>query len=160
MEKVINNHIIALSKVDKKRFSYKRERARLQHAELYDSIKALQDFGISVDEIGRFYVDFLSKNEPSKILAKLRSTKTGLELEKVKRIIKREIQKDTRAYFARITENLGHRELKPEEIVPDPDIDILQARFGLRFKKPDTIEGLVNNLLITCSWNTIQYTAP
>lgn len=147
IEKVINKHTLALSTVAEKKYPYMAGRGRIEHTDLHDNIAVMQNYGLSVDEIGRLYVDFLSHHYPSKILASLRSTKGGAELEKVRRIIKKEIQKDTRDYFHRKTDNLRHQELKPDEIVPDLDAGIVQAEFTLKFKRTDTIESVVNTLL-------------
>ncbi len=130
-----------------RKYSYMAGRGRIEHIDLHDNLATMQAYGLSVYEIGRLYVDFLSHNEPSKILASLRSTKGGAELEKVKRIIKKEIQKETRNYFHKKTDNLKHQELKPDEIMPDFDPVIVQVGLNIKFRKTDTIEGVVNTLL-------------
>ena len=84
----------------KEKYSYTRGPSSRQYPELYDNLVSLQNSGLTIDELGRLYVNFLFENKPGKILAKLRTTKEGPELEKVKRVIKTEIQKDTRYYFS------------------------------------------------------------
>jgi hypothetical protein len=137
----------ALLGVMKEKYSYIKGPSSKQHPELYDNLTSLQNLGLTIDELGRLYVNFLFENKPGKILAKLQSTKGGPGLEKAKRIIKKEIQKDTRHYFSEKKNNLEHDGLKPEEIIPDNDLDNVQAVFDLYFKKGDTIETVVNSLM-------------
>lgn len=122
---------------------------RPSYVELYDSLAALQKFGLVINEIGRVYVGFLFENEPSKILAKLKLIKEETGREEFKRIIKRDAQEKTAVFFHNRAENLRYKELRPDEVIPDLDISIVQAKLGLDFKKTDadTIESVVNSLL-------------
>ena len=151
IEKVINNYADALSKLMGKKVSYTKGTRRQQDPSLYDNLMVLQNEGLTLDELGRLYVNFLFENKPGKMLAKLKSTKGGPGFEKFKGIIKREIQKDTRHYFSEKVNNLIHDGLKPEQIIPDNDLGKVQYEFDLHFKKDyikeDTIEAIVNKLL-------------
>jgi len=131
----------------KEKNSHIRMPSKKPYPALYESLSSLQESGLSTDEIGRIYVNFLFENKSGRTLAHLRSTKGGAELEKVRRVIKKEIQKDTRHYFAEKANNLKYDGLKPEEIIPDPDPGTVQDMLNLFFGKSDTIEAVVNSLM-------------
>ena len=151
-ENVINSDAISFIKMGESNMTwkYRLNRSMLLHKSsptLYDELETLQKEGFSSSDMGRLYVKFLFEKKPSRILGQLRTLPNAADLEKVRRVIKREIQKDTRIYFSGIMYNVQADQIKPDELVPDLDVGGVQSALGSQFKKSDTIETVVAKLL-------------
>jgi hypothetical protein len=138
-EKIINSSASSDYEVVGGKHHYQKMPNWVKYPQLYDNLIAIKELGLSAEEIGLLYVNFLVEKKPGKIINNCHTNSV--------RPLKKEIQKDTRDYFSQIKNNLKYDGLKPDEIILNPDLQRLKQELGSYNQKNETIETVVNKLL-------------
>jgi hypothetical protein len=138
-EKIINLNANSGYEVVGENNNYQKMPSWVKYPHLYDNLSTLRELGLSVSEIGLLYVSFLAKKKSGEIINKSHASSV--------KPLKRDIQKKTRDYFSQIKNNLKYDGLKPDEIIPSPDLPSLRKEFEGYGRENETIEAVVNKLL-------------
>ena len=138
-EKIINPRINSSCKVVGGKHQYQKMPSWIKYPHLYDNLLTISEMGLTPREIGLLYVNFLAEKRPGKVINNCHTSAV--------RPLKKEIQKETRDYFSQIKNNLKYDGLKPDEVIPNPDLEALKREFGRYNQKNETIETVINKIL-------------